>query len=101
MQLLGITKAAVQSDASFRRQLSRDTTAYASALASKVDTLVGLKENVVLGHLIPAGTGFRMHKDAEVRIRPEALEEFSDAGYADEEEPATAKLAIAEESLAD
>jgi DNA-directed RNA polymerase subunit beta' len=30
-----------------------------AALAGKVDHLVGLKENVILGHLIPAGTGFR------------------------------------------
>jgi DNA-directed RNA polymerase subunit beta' len=36
--------------------------------------LVGLKENVILGHLIPAGTGFRNIHEAEVRIRPEALE---------------------------
>ncbi|MEZ6045769.1 MAG: hypothetical protein R3C11_09360 [Planctomycetaceae bacterium] len=31
---------------------------------------------MILGHLIPAGTGFRTHQDAEVRIRPEALEEL-------------------------
>ena len=41
-----------------------------AALAGKVDYLVGLKENVILGHLIPAGTGFRTHQEAEVRIRP-------------------------------
>ena len=39
-----------------------------AALAGKVDYLVGLKENVILGHLIPAGTGFQMHQEAEVRI---------------------------------
>ena len=39
-----------------------------AALASKVDYLVGLKENVILGHLIPAGTGFKTHQEAEVRI---------------------------------
>ena len=38
------------------------------------DHLVGLKENVILGHLIPAGTGFRTIHESEVRIRPEALE---------------------------
>ena len=46
-----------------------------AALAGKIDNLVGLKENVILGHLIPAGTGFDMHQDAEVRIKPEALAE--------------------------
>ena len=45
-----------------------------AALAGKVDHLVGLKENVILGHLIPAGTGFRTYQDSEVRIRPQALE---------------------------
>ena len=39
-----------------------------AALAGKVDYLVGLKENVILGHLVPAGTGFRTHQEAEVRI---------------------------------
>ena len=47
-----------------------------AALAGKNDLLVGLKENVILGHLVPAGTGFHMHQDSEVRIRPEALLEL-------------------------
>ena len=33
-----------------------------AALAGKVDNLVGLKENVILGHLIPAGTGFSAYR---------------------------------------
>ena len=33
----------------------------AAALAGAIDTLVGLKENVILGHLIPAGTAFNPH----------------------------------------
>ena len=37
---------------------------------------LGLKENVILGHLVPAGTGFHTHQAAEVRIRPEALMEL-------------------------
>ena len=41
-----------------------------AALAGKVDNLVGLKENVILGHLIPAGTGFRTFQESEVRIVP-------------------------------
>ena len=45
-----------------------------AALAGKIDRLVGLKENVILGHLIPAGTGFRTYQESEVRIRPQALE---------------------------
>ena len=51
-----------------------------AALASKVDFLVGLKENVILGHLIPAGTGFKTHQEAEVRIN---VAEMRASGYDD------------------
>ena len=76
-QLLGITKAAVQSESFISAASFQETTKVLTeaALAGKVDHLVGLKENVILGHLIPAGTGFKMHQDSEVRIRPEALME--------------------------
>src|SRR6185369_12100865 len=69
-QLLGITKAAVQSDSFISAASFQETTKVLTeaALAGKVDYLVGLKENVILGHLVPAGTGFRMHQDAEVRL---------------------------------
>lgn len=77
-QLLGITKAAVQSESFISAASFQETTKVLTeaALAGKIDKLVGLKENVILGHLIPAGTGFRSHQDSEVRIRPEALMEL-------------------------
>jgi DNA-directed RNA polymerase subunit beta' len=50
-----------------------------SALGGKVDNLVGLKENVILGHLIPAGTGFHLHQDAQVRIHDSAIREQEEA----------------------
>jgi len=75
-QLLGITKASVQSSSFISAASFQETTKVLTeaALAGKVDRLVGLKENVILGHLIPAGTGFRSVQESEVRIRPEALE---------------------------
>jgi DNA-directed RNA polymerase subunit beta' len=75
-QLLGITKAAVQSSSFISAASFQETTKVLTeaALAGKVDNLVGLKENVILGHLVPAGTGFKTFQDSEVRIRPEALE---------------------------
>jgi DNA-directed RNA polymerase subunit beta' len=75
-QLLGITKAAVQSSSFISAASFQETTKVLTeaALAGKVDRLVGLKENVILGHLVPAGTGFRSFQESEVRIRPEALE---------------------------
>ena len=77
IQLLGITKAAVQSESFISAASFQETTKVLTeaALASKIDRLVGLKENVILGHLVPAGTGFHTHQSAEVRIRPEALQE--------------------------
>ncbi|MEX2309835.1 MAG: DNA-directed RNA polymerase subunit beta', partial [Pirellulales bacterium] len=75
-QLLGITKASVQSASFISAASFQETTKVLTeaALAGRTDHLVGLKENVILGHLIPAGTGFRTIHEAEVRIRPEALE---------------------------
>jgi len=75
-QLLGITKASVQSSSFISAASFQETTKVLTeaALAGKTDNLVGLKENVILGHLIPAGTGFNTYQSAEVRVRPEALE---------------------------
>jgi len=62
--LLGITKASLSSEsflsaASFQESTKVFTEA---SLAGKVDELVGLKENVILGHLIPAGTSFKPYQ---------------------------------------
>jgi DNA-directed RNA polymerase subunit beta' len=77
-QLLGITKAAVQSDSFISAASFQETTKVLTeaAIAGKIDNLVGLKENVILGHLIPAGTGFQLHQQSEVKIKPEALAEI-------------------------
>jgi DNA-directed RNA polymerase subunit beta' len=80
--LLGITKAAVQSESFISAASFQETTKVLTeaALAGKVDGLVGLKENVILGHLIPAGTGFRVFQDSEVRINaPDGEEEEVEA----------------------
>ncbi len=67
--LLGITKASLSSEsflsaASFQESTKVFTEA---ALAGKVDELVGLKENVILGHLIPAGTSFKPYQDMQIK----------------------------------
>ena len=78
-QLLGITKAAVQSSSFISAASFQETTKVLTeaALAGKVDRLVGLKENVILGRLIPAGTGFHTYQDSEVRFRPTAMAELA------------------------
>jgi DNA-directed RNA polymerase subunit beta' len=106
--LLGITKAALSSDsflsgASFQESTKVLTEA---SLRGAVDDLIGLKENVLLGHLIPAGTGFRKYLDIKVRALvapPEAheLESYDDA-YTDYEVPAVeVKVADTAQSLSD
>jgi len=79
-QLLGITKASVQSESFISAASFQETTKVLTeaAIAGKSDYLVGLKENVILGHLIPAGTGFRAHQEAQFKIRPEALSELEE-----------------------
>jgi len=67
--LLGITKVSLQSEsflsaASFQESTKVFTEA---SLAGKVDELRGLKENVILGHLIPAGTSFKPYLDMHVK----------------------------------
>jgi DNA-directed RNA polymerase subunit beta' len=78
-QLLGITKASVQSASFISAASFQETTKVLTeaALAGKVDNLVGLKENVILGHLIPAGTGFKTYQDSEIQYNLDALREAS------------------------
>ena len=78
--LLGITKASLQSESFLSGASFQETTKVLTeaALSGKTDDLVGLKENVILGHLIPAGTGFRTFQESEVRYRPEALQAMAE-----------------------
>ncbi|HBT75598.1 MAG TPA: DNA-directed RNA polymerase subunit beta', partial [Planctomycetaceae bacterium] len=78
-QLLGITKAAVQSSSFISAASFQETTKVLTeaALAGKTDHLIGLKENVILGHLVPAGTGFSTYQNAQWRYRQEAAEALS------------------------
>jgi len=67
--LLGITKAALQSDSFISAASFQETTKVLTeaAIAGKIDRLQGLKENVILGHMVPAGTGFRAFQRANVK----------------------------------
>jgi len=73
--LLGITKASLQSDSFLSAASFQETTKVLTeaSLLGKIDPLVGLKENVVLGHLIPAGTGFKPYLEAAVRLHAEPI----------------------------
>jgi DNA-directed RNA polymerase subunit beta' len=67
--LLGITKASLWSDSFIAAASFQETTKVLTeaSLAGKVDELHGLKENVILGHLIPAGTAFKPYLEMKVK----------------------------------
>ncbi|MEE9294491.1 MAG: hypothetical protein V3W34_05970, partial [Phycisphaerae bacterium] len=73
--LLGITKASLQSDSFISAASFQETTKVLTeaAISSAEDRLLGLKENVILGHLIPAGTAFKPHLSIRVRQIGEPL----------------------------
>ena len=62
--LLGITKAALETDSFISAASFQDTTRVLTEAATmgRVDELRGFKENVILGHPIPGGTGFPLHR---------------------------------------
>ncbi|MDD5108898.1 MAG: DNA-directed RNA polymerase subunit beta' [Candidatus Omnitrophica bacterium] len=66
--LLGITKASLTTESFISAASFQETTRVLTeaATSGKKDELFGLKENVIVGHLIPAGTGFKAHRDIEV-----------------------------------
>jgi len=66
--LLGITKAALATDSFLSAASFQETTRVLTeaAIKGKTDPLLGLKENVIIGKLIPAGTGMNMYRDIEV-----------------------------------
>ncbi len=66
--MLGITKAALATDSFLSAASFQETTKVLTeaAIKGKVDRLVGLKENVIIGKLIPAGTGMKRYRDVKL-----------------------------------
>ena len=66
--LLGITKASLATESFLSAASFQETTRVLTeaAIKGKVDPLVGLKENVIIGKLIPAGTGMKRYKGIEI-----------------------------------
>ncbi len=66
--LLGITKASLQSESMISAASFQETTKVLTeaAISGKKDELAGLKENVILGHMVPTGTGFRKYHRTKV-----------------------------------
>ena len=76
--LLGITRASLNIDSFISAASFQETTRVLtnSAIAGSADRLSGLKENVIIGHLIPAGTGMRQYRD--VKLFDENMENLDD-----------------------
>jgi DNA-directed RNA polymerase subunit beta' len=97
--LLGITKASLWSESFIAAASFQETTKVLTeaSLAGKIDELHGLKENVILGHLIPAGTAFKPYLNIKVKHLVEAPlpREFEEAAEIREAKEAEAKAEAA------
>ena len=101
--LLGITKASLATESFLSAASFQETTRVLTeaAIKSKRDPLLGLKENVIIGKLIPAGTGMSRYKDIEIDV--EALqrkpgEELTAESYSVEAEEVTTEEVVSEET---
>ena len=67
--LMGITKASLATDSFLSAASFQETNRVLTeaAIKGKIDPLIGLKENVILGKMIPAGTGMHRYKDIDIR----------------------------------
>ena len=83
--LLGITKASLETESFISAASFQDTTRVLTEASTlgKTDTLEGFKENVIMGHLIPAGTGFSRYSKIEVEPA-EGAEEIASASEEEE-----------------
>ena len=93
--LLGITKASLTTESFISAASFQETTRVLTeaSINGKIDNLRGLKENVIVGRLIPAGTGLAYHEErrrkrAESATRQEELEQLLGGGVDKEGEVA-------------
>ena len=96
--MLGITKASLATDSFLSAASFQETTKVLTeaAIKGKVDHLIGLKENVIIGKLIPAGTGMKCYSDVELDTgMPEEPEEIEFDEMDDEDQDV---LDVAEDS---
>ena len=92
--LLGITKASLATDSFLSAASFQETTKVLTeaAIKGKVDNLMGLKENVIIGKLIPTGTGLRRYQD--IRINTERLNTIEDVTNVNSEESKIADTVV-------
>ena len=73
--MLGITKSSLETDSFLSAASFQETTRVLTdaAIRGKVDSLHGLKENVIIGKLIPAGTGYKQYSDIKIQLEKDIL----------------------------
>ena len=78
--LLGITKASLATDSFLSAASFQETTRVLTeaAIKGKIDPLLGLKENVIIGKLIPAGSGMERYRDFDVEVESSASEDVEE-----------------------
>ena len=79
--MLGITKASLATDSFLSAASFQETTKVLTeaAINGKVDHLIGLKENVIIGKLIPAGTGMKRYRSVKLNTDAHMIEEPTEA----------------------
>ena len=84
--MLGITKASLATDSFMSAASFQETTKVLTdaAINGKIDPLIGLKENVIIGKLIPAGTGMKRYQDIKISSTDNYIEEDEDESGEDE-----------------
>ena len=95
--VLGITKAALATDSFLSAASFQETTRVLTeaAIKGKVDPLNGLKENVIIGKLIPAGTGIRRYRDVKFDIDAPEIDDDDEINFTEDED--VEETAFAEE----
>jgi DNA-directed RNA polymerase subunit beta' len=95
--LLGITKASLSTESFISAASFQETTRVLTdaAVRGKIDYLYGLKENVIMGHLIPAGTGLKSYDRIELEVEEEeqmelTFDEGAEVMAEEEQEPLSA-----------
>ncbi len=75
--MLGITKSSLETDSFLSAASFQETTRVLTdaAIHGKVDYLQGLKENVIIGKLIPAGTGYKQYSDLTIELEKDVLDD--------------------------
>ncbi len=100
--MLGITKASLATDSFLSAASFQETTKVLTdaAIKGKVDPLVGIKENVLLGKLIPAGTGMKMYRNVKLSTDVDEsfmLDELEDEDEVEFSEESMEEVVISEE----